>query len=87
MQSKTKSKALAQRKSASRSPAAKPAASKRAVHFHSSDDRFCGSREAAREFSFDPNIVSCKRCQSRDTFVLSPEAAAFVASLSVGVSA
>ena len=50
------------------------------IHFHSSDDRCC-SGEGPRRFTFDPNEVTCKACQSNDTFVLSREAAAYVRSL------
>jgi hypothetical protein len=49
-----------------------------ATHFHHSDDRFCGSKDAPRRFSLDPNEVDCRACQSRDCFVLSDEAAAYV---------
>lgn len=41
------------------------------VHFHHSDDRFCGSTGKFRCFALDPNEVTCPRCMSRDTFVLS----------------
>lgn len=51
------------------------------IHFHSSDDRFCGSTEQARRFSFDPHKVTCARCQDRDCFVLSTEAAEYVRSI------
>jgi hypothetical protein len=53
-----------------------------AVHFHSSDERFCGTRQQLRQFTFDPNAVSCPRCQERDRFELSEQAAAYVTSLS-----
>jgi hypothetical protein len=44
------------------------------IHFHSSDERFCNSKRKARQFSFDPNEVTCARCKERDSFVLSEEA-------------
>jgi hypothetical protein len=51
------------------------------IHFHHSDDRFCGSHQQMRRFATDPNKVTCADCMSRDTFVLSPAAAAYVAEL------
>jgi hypothetical protein len=51
------------------------------IHFHSSDSRFCGSKELARQFSFDPNDVTCCECANQDTFVLSPQGLAYVAEL------
>lgn len=52
----------------------------RAVHFHSSDERFCGAR-GTRRFTLDPNAVTCGRCMARDRFVLSHEATEYVRSL------
>lgn len=51
------------------------------VHFHSSDSRFCGSDEAPREFTLEPNDVTCKECQDKDTFVLSESGRKYLASL------
>lgn len=53
-----------------------------AIHFHSSDDRFCGSSAHGRGFTLDALEVTCRDCQGRDTFVLSDEAAAYVATQS-----
>lgn len=52
-----------------------------AVHFHSSDGRFCGSAAKPRRFTLDPNDVTCRACMAKDTFELSPDGAAYVASL------
>lgn len=41
------------------------------IHFHSGDSRFCGAEEKPRRFTGDANEVTCERCQSRDTFMLS----------------
>lgn len=35
------------------------------VHFHHSDDRFCGSRAKGREFTFDVDRVSCPKCEGK----------------------
>lgn len=51
------------------------------THFHSSDERFCGSTAPARRFSLDPNEVSCGDCKNRDRFEISESGAAFLASL------
>jgi Zn finger protein HypA/HybF involved in hydrogenase expression len=56
--------------------------SNRKIHFHSSDDRFCGCREVGRQFSMEVNEITCDSCKAKDTFVLSPEAARYVANLS-----
>lgn len=48
------------------------------VHFGSSDSRDCGSREQGRQWTTEPNDVTCPRCKDKDRFVLSPEAAAYV---------
>ena len=50
------------------------------VHFHHTDGRFCGTSEQARQFSFDPNAVTCSHCKGRDAFALSPRAAQWVES-------
>lgn len=55
------------------------AAKKKPIHFHSSDDRFCGSTTQLRCFTFDPNEVTCRSCQGKDTFVLSPSGLALIA--------
>jgi hypothetical protein len=52
------------------------------VHFHHSDERFCGSKKQFRRFSLDPNEITCRKCASKDTFVLSDEASRYVARLS-----
>lgn len=54
---------------------------KQIIHFHHSDDRFCGSQEQPRRFTLDPNEVTCPDCQAKDTFVLSPAGEAYVKSL------
>lgn len=41
------------------------------IHFHGSDDRFCGSTHPIRRFTLDPNEVTCQACKDRDTFILS----------------
>jgi hypothetical protein len=51
------------------------------VHFHSSDDRFCGSTQPGRQFSLDQDAVTCPGCKGQDTLVLTPQGAAYVASL------
>ena len=51
------------------------------IHFHSGDDRFCGSTASAREFSLDPNEITCPSCGNKDTFILSDEAREFVAAI------
>lgn len=51
------------------------------IHFHSSDDRFCGSKEVARQFTLEPNDVTCGACQAKDTFTLSPSGRACLAGL------
>ena len=51
------------------------------VHFHSSDDRFCGSRSQPREFSLDPNEVTCRACQDGDRLTLSPQGLEYVRSI------
>jgi hypothetical protein len=56
-------------------------ARKALIHFHSADDRFCGSTQQCRRFSLDPNDVTCPACQGKDTLTLSTEGAAFLASL------
>lgn len=56
-------------------------AMKQVIHFHSGDDRFCGSTEQPRRFTLDPNEVTCRACMARDTFVLSPQGESYVASL------
>lgn len=43
------------------------------IHFHSSDDRFCGSTKQGRRFTLDPNAVTCRKCAAQDTFVLSEQ--------------
>jgi hypothetical protein len=57
-------------------------ARKALIHFHGADDRFCGSTQQCRQFSLDPNDVTCPACQDKDTLTLSTEGAAFLASLS-----
>jgi hypothetical protein len=54
------------------------------IHFLTGDPRFCGSTQQWRRVTVDPNDVTCERCQSRDTFVLSPQGAEYVASLERG---
>jgi hypothetical protein len=44
------------------------------IHFHSSDDRFCGAVETQRRFTLDPNKVTCGDCKGRDTLTLSEDA-------------
>lgn len=51
------------------------------IHFGSFDDRFCGTKEQGREFTLDPNRVTCPQCQDRDTFTLSLEAANYVSEM------
>lgn len=51
------------------------------THFHSSDDRFCGSRAIARRFTLDPNYVTCLRCKARDCFVISEAGEAYLATV------
>ena len=51
------------------------------IHFGSFDERFCGTKNQPRQFTFDPNEVTCPHCQGNDCFVLSAEAAEYVASL------
>jgi hypothetical protein len=51
------------------------------VHFHSSDDRFCGSKQVARRFSLDENEVSCPHCKAKDGFVLSQEGREYLRSI------
>jgi hypothetical protein len=51
------------------------------VHFHSSDERFCGSTLPYRQFTLDPNDVTCAQCAAGDTFVLTEQGAAYVATL------
>lgn len=51
------------------------------IHFHHSDDRFCGLTKQFREFAIDANEVTCPTCKAQDTFVLSAEALAFVCEL------
>lgn len=36
------------------------------VHFHSSDDRFCGTDEMGRRFTLEPNDVTCELCMEND---------------------
>jgi len=43
-----------------------------AVHFHSGDDRFCGSRQIGREFTADENAVSCSACRGNDRLSITP---------------
>lgn len=54
---------------------------KPSIHFHSSDDRFCGDQQSARRFSLDPNEVTCAACQRRDCFTLSKRATKYEARL------
>jgi hypothetical protein len=51
------------------------------THFGSFDERFCGSTEQCRQIVLDPNEVSCPACQENDTFELSEQAKAFVATI------
>jgi hypothetical protein len=51
------------------------------IHFHNSDDRFCGSRSQSRQFSFEANKVTCQRCMSNDTLTLTEQAKSYVATL------
>lgn len=39
----------------------------RVVHFHSSDGRFCGSKEQMRQFAMDPQLVTCRECLAKNT--------------------
>ena len=41
------------------------------IHFWSGDSRFCGSTEAARQFTFEDNEVTCDGCKENDVFFLS----------------
>lgn len=36
------------------------------IHFHSSDERFCGSRVQGRAFSAFANDVTCPICRAND---------------------
>lgn len=51
------------------------------IHFHRSDARFCGSNEQARRFTCTDDEVTCEHCLDNVTYVLSPEARAYVNSL------
>jgi Zn ribbon nucleic-acid-binding protein len=51
------------------------------IHFHSNDERFCGSTKQFRQFAFDPNEVTCPKCKAQDTFTLSAEAHVYVQEL------
>lgn len=48
------------------------------IHFHSSDDRFCGSTIRPRQFTTDPNEVTCCACQARDTFTITEQGLAAI---------
>ena len=48
------------------------------IHFHRTDDRFCGSVDQMRQFSTDPNTVTCQHCKDRDGFGLSGQARDFL---------
>ena len=51
------------------------------THFWSQDERFCGSKELGRKFTFDDNEVTCQACRDRDTLTLTPQGYATVAAL------
>lgn len=36
------------------------------IHFHSSDERFCGSRIKGRQFTFNTESVTCPVCRAKD---------------------
>ncbi len=43
------------------------------IHFLSGDERFCGSTEAPRRVSPDPNEITCQDCMNRDTLTLTEQ--------------
>lgn len=56
------------------------------IHFHSADDRFCGTTAAPRRCTFDPNEVTCPQCMDRDCFEISPSGLALLAQLDARLS-
>lgn len=57
-----------------------------AVHFHSGDDRFCGSQQQMRQFSFDENEVTCRDCKNNDMLWLTPQGEETLRQLGYAVS-
>ena len=51
------------------------------VHFHRSDDRFCGSSQKRRRFSFDENEINCQACKAKDCLQLTAQGVEYVAKL------
>ncbi len=51
------------------------------IHFWSQDERFCGSKQPGRRFTFDDNEVTCQACRDRDTLTLTEQGRATVAAL------
>ena len=51
------------------------------IHFFNFDPRFCGSTQQARRVSLDPNEITCPDCMKQDTFELSEQGRAYLASL------
>lgn len=43
------------------------------VHFHQSDERFCGSTKSARLISFDENQVTCGKCKAKDCLTITAQ--------------
>jgi hypothetical protein len=54
---------------------------KTTIHFHSSDDRFCGSAKIGRRFTLDENEVTCLDCKSNDRLILTEQGAELLKSL------
>lgn len=36
------------------------------IHFHSSDERFCGSKRLGRRFTLSAHEVTCPVCRAKD---------------------
>ena len=56
------------------------------IHFYTGDDRFCGTREICRQFTLDPNEVTCPACQDHDCLELSPQGKSYVDELNKATS-
>jgi hypothetical protein len=50
------------------------------IHFHSSDERFCGTKEKFRQFALDENSVTCQECKDADCLELSQQGKEYLAS-------